>query len=174
MAVISDINSGGDKIIKSMLEIGMFDTFILPDSMIEEKIINSFKEKNLKKSFGYVHGLSNLGSKKFINLAQKSEIDPNSPFTNESYDAAAIIILSNFAKIYSENDTKNIIYDVANKPGVKIYPGEIKRAIEILRDGKKINYEGATGVEFDKFGDTFGSFVEVDFKKGKLKIKKLR
>ena len=174
LAVISDINSGGDKIIKSMLEIGMFDTFILPDSMIEEKIINSFKEKNLKKSFGYVPGLSNLGSKKFINLAQKSGIDPNSPFTNESYDAAAIIILSNFAKIYSENDTKNIIYDVANKPGVKIYPGEIKRAIEILSDGKKINYEGATGVEFDKFGDTFGSFVEVDFKKGKLKIKKLR
>ena len=41
-------------------------------------------------------------------------------------------------------------------------------------EGKKINYEGATGVEFDKIGDTFGSFVEVDFNKGKLKIKKLR
>ena len=174
LAVISDINSGGDKIIKAMLEIGMFDTFILPDGMIEEKIINNFKEKNLKKSFGYMPGLSNLGSKKFVDLAQKSGIDPDSPYTNESYDAAAIIILSNFAKIYSETDTNNIIHDVANKPGVKIYPGEIKKAIEILRDGKKINYEGATGVEFDKFGDTLGSFVEVDFKKGKLKSKKLR
>ena len=174
LAVISDINSGGDKIIKSMLEIGMFNTFILPDGMIEEEIINNFKEKNLKKSFGYVPGLSNLGSKKFFNLAQKSGIDPNSPYTNESYDAAAIIILSNFAKIYSENYTNNVIYDVANKPGVKIYPGEIKKAIDILREGKKINYEGATGVEFDKFGDTFGSFIEVDFKKGKLKSKKLR
>ena len=174
LAVISDINSGGDKIVKSMLEIGMFNTFILPDGMIEEKIINNFKEKNLKKSFGYVPGLSNLGSKKFFNLAQKSGIDPNSPYTNESYDAAAIIILSNFAKIYSENYNNNFIYDVANKPGVKIYPGEIKKAIGILRDGKKINYEGATGVEFDKFGDTFGSFIEVDFKKGKLKSKKLR
>ena len=174
LAVISDINSGGDKVIKSMLDIGMFNTFILPDGMIEEDIINNFKEKNLKKSFGYMPGLSNLGSKKFVNLAQKSGIDPDSPYTNESYDAAAIIILSNFAKIYSETDTNNIIHDVANKPGVKIYPGEIKKAIEILRDGKKINYEGATGVEFDKFGDTLGSFVEVDFKKGKLKSKKLR
>jgi len=174
LAVISDINSGGDKIVKSMLEIGMFNTFILPDGMIEEKIINNFKEKNFKKSFGYVPGLSNLGSKKFFNLAQKSGIDPNSPYTNESYDAAAIIILSNFAKIYSENYTSNVIYDVANKPGVKIYPGEIKKAIDILREGKKINYEGATGVEFDKFGDTFGLFIEVDFKKGKLKSKKLR
>ena len=132
LAIISDINSGGDKVIKSMLDIGMFNTFILPDGMIEEDIINNFKEKNLKKSFGYMPGLSNLGSKKFVDLAQKSGIDPNSPYTNESYDAAAIIILTNFAKIYSETDTNNIIYDVANKPGVKIYPGEIKKAIEIL------------------------------------------
>ena len=174
LAVISDINSGGDKVIKSMLDIGMFNTFILPDGMIEEDIINNFKEKNLKKSFGYMPGLSNLGSKKFVNLAQKSGIDPDSPYTSESYDAAAIIILYNYAKIYSENNTNDIIYDVSNKPGIKIYPGEIKKAIKILRDGKKINYEGATGVEFDEFGDTFGSFVEVDFKKGKLKGKKLR
>ena len=174
LAVISDINSGGDKVIKSMLDIGMFNTFILSDGMIEEKIINNFKEKNLKKSFGYVPGLPNLGSKKFVDLAQKSGIDPDSPYTSESYDAAAIIILYNYAKIYSENNTNDIIYDVSNKPGIKIYPGEIKKAIKILRDGKKINYEGATGVEFDEFGDTFGTFVEVDFKKGKLKGKKLR
>ena len=51
---------------------------------------------------------------------------------------------------------------------------KLKKAINILSEGKSINYEGATGVEFDKFGDTFGSFVEVDFKKGKLKSKKLR
>ncbi len=174
LAIISDINSGGDKVIKSMLDIGMFNTFILPDGMIEEDIINNFKEKNLKKSFGYMPGLSNLGSKKFVDLAQISGIDPDSPYTSESYDAAAIIILYNYAKIYSENNTNDIIYDVSNKPGIKIYPGEIKKAIKILRDGKKINYEGATGVEFDEFGDTFGSFVEVDFKKGKLKGKKLR
>tara|TARA_B100000963_G_scaffold360228_2_gene390360 strand:- start:2728 stop:3945 length:1218 start_codon:yes stop_codon:yes gene_type:complete len=174
LAVISDINLGGVEVIQSMLDIGMFSTFILPDSMIEEKIINSFKEKNLKKSFGFMPGLSNLGSKKFVNLAQKSGIDPDSPYTSESYDAAAIIILSNFAKIYSEYESNNDVYNVANKPGIKIYPGEIKKAINILREGKQINYEGATGVEFDKFGDTLGSFLEVDFKKGKLKSKKLR
>ena len=37
-----------------------------------------------------------------------------------------------------------------------------------------INYEGATGIEFDKIGDTLGSFLEVDFHQGKLKSKKLR
>ena len=110
-----------------------------------------------------------------INLAQKSGVDSSSPYTGESYDAAALIILSNFAKIYSkEKSINNIIYSVANKPGIKIFPGEMKKAINILSEGKSINYEGATGVEFDKVGDTLGSFIEVDFNKGKLKSKKLR
>ena len=175
LAVISDINLGGDQIIKSILDAGMFSIFILSESMVDQKIIDDFKEKDLKRSFGYVSGFSNLGSEKFINIAQKAGVDPFSPYTFESYDAAAVIILSNFAKIYSENiSNKDAIYSIANKPGIKIYPGEIKKAINFLREGKTINYEGATGVEFDNFGDTFGSFVEVDFKKGKIKTKKLR
>ena len=175
LAIISDIDLGGDKIISSMLDSGMFRSFILPDNMIDPKIIDRFKDKDLKKSFGYVQSLSNLGSEKFMELAQNSGIDSSSPYTAESYDAAAIIILSNFAKFYSkENSINKNIYSIANKPGIKIFPGDLKKAINILSEGKSINYEGATGVEFDKIGDTFGSFVEVDFNKGKLKSKKLR
>ena len=66
---------------------------------------------------------------------------------------------------------KNLQY---SEPGVKIYPGEIKKGVEILSKGKSINYEGATGVEFDIFGDTLGSFVEVNFKNKKIKTKKIR
>ena len=175
LAIISDINLGGDQIVRSLLDAGMFNVFILSESMVDQKIIDNFKEKDLQKSFGYVPGFSNLGSEKFIDIAQKSGVDPFNPYTNESYDAAAVIILSNFAKIYSENMSyKDAIYFIGNKPGIKIYPGEINKAIKILREGKIINYEGATGVEFDNFGDTFGSFLEVDFKKGKIKTKKIR
>ena len=175
LAIISDINLGGDQIIGSVLDTGMFRSFILPDNMINPKIIDKFKDKDLKQSFGYVQGLSNLGSEKFMNLAQKSGIDSSSPYTGESYDAAALIVLSYFAKFYSkENSINKNIYSIANKPGIKIFPGDLKKAINILSEGKSINYEGATGVEFDKIGDTFGSFVEVDFNKGKLKSKKLR
>ena len=175
LAIISDIDLGGDQIIGSVLDTGMFRSFILPDNMIDPKTIDKFKDKNLKQSFGYVQGLSNLGSEKFMNLAQNSGIDSSSPYTAESYDAAAIIILSNFAKFYSEENSINKnIYSIANKPGIKIFPGDLKKAINILSEGKSINYEGVTGVEFDKIGDTLGSFVEVDFNKGKLKSKKLR
>ena len=175
LAVISDINLGGDQIVDSILDTGMFSKFILPDDMINQKILDKFKEKDLKKSFGFVQGLSNLGSEKFINLSQEAGIDPSSPYTGESYDAAALVILSNFAKIYSkESSISNLMYSVANKPGIRIFPGEIKKAINILREGKTINYEGATAVEFDKIGDSLGSFLEVSFHKGKIKSKKIR
>ena len=175
VAIISNTNSGGERVIKSMLDTGMFNNFIFPEGMIDQKIINQFKKERQKKSFGYLQVFSTLGSKKFLNLAQSRGIDVSNPYVAESYDAAAIIILSNFAKIYKNQKLiKNHIYSVSNKPGLKIYPGEIKKAIELLRQGKSINYEGATGVEFDENGDTLGSFIEVDFEKGKLKRKKMR
>ena len=31
---------------------------------------------------------------------------------------------------------------------LKIYPGELKKGLDLLAKGKKINYEGATGVTF--------------------------
>ncbi len=175
LAVISDINLGGDQIIKSVIDTGMFKSFILPSSMIDQKIVSNFKNENLKKSFGYLQGLSTIGGDKFIDLVEQATIDPSSPYIGESYDAAAIIILANFLKHYSkENSIKANIYSIANKPGIKIYPGEISKAIQFLKEGKSINYEGATRVEFDEAGDTLGSFIEVDLKGGELKNKKYR
>jgi len=175
VAIISNINSSGERVIKSMLDTGMFNNFIFPEDMIDQKIINQFKKERQKKSFGYLQVFSNLGSKKFLTLAQSRGINVSNPYVAESYDAAAIVILSNFAKIYKNQKlVKNHIYSISNKPGLKIYPGEIKKAIELLIQGKSINYEGATGVEFDENGDTLGSFIEVDFEKGKLKSKKMR
>ena len=58
----------------------MFDIFILSENMIDEEIIKNLKRK-LKKSFGYLPGLSSIGSEKFINLAEQSGIDVTNPYT---------------------------------------------------------------------------------------------
>ena len=63
---------------------------------------------------------------------------------------------------------------VANAPGTKIYPGQLKKALDLLAKGKDINYEGATGVEFTEVGEAFGSFLEKEVKGGKFKTKKQR
>ena len=40
---------------------------------------------------------------------------------------------------------KNVMA-VANGPGKKIYPGQLKKALDLLAKGKAVDYEGATGV----------------------------
>ena len=32
-----------------------------------------------------------------------------------------------------------IVMDVANAPGTKIYPGELKKGLDLLAEGKKVN-----------------------------------
>ncbi|MDH3378956.1 MAG: amino acid ABC transporter substrate-binding protein, partial [Gammaproteobacteria bacterium] len=47
-------------------------------------------------------------------------------------------------------------------PGEVILPGEWKKAKDLLKAGKEINYEGATGShEFDKAGDVSGVIIEM-------------
>jgi branched-chain amino acid transport system substrate-binding protein len=66
------------------------------------------------------------------------------------------------------------VMDVANAPGTKIYPGQLKKGLDLLAKGKKINYEGATGVTFTEVGEAEGSFLEQEVKGGKFKTKKQR
>ena len=68
---------------------------------------------------------------------------------------------------------KNILA-VGNEPGTKIYPGELKKALDLLAKGKKIDYEGVTGVNFNENGEAKGSFLEQEVKGGKFKTKRQR
>ena len=72
-----------------------------------------------------------------------------------------------------DNLSKNII-SVGNSPGTKIYPGEIAKGLKLLKKGKKIDYEGATNVEFDGNGDAFGTFLEKEISRGKFRTRQQR
>ena len=49
--------------------------------------------------------------------------------------------------------------DVATAPGEVILPGEWSKAVAAIKDGKDINYEGASGpVDFDDKGDVAGFY----------------
>jgi len=60
---------------------------------------------------------------------------------------------------------------VANGPGTKIYPGELKKALDLLANGKAVDYEGATAVQFTDVGEAAGAFLEKEIKGGKFKTK---
>jgi branched-chain amino acid transport system substrate-binding protein len=174
VAVIGYVDQGGKGIIQASLDSGAFDTFILSDGMIGDSLTDAFG-KSLNKSFGSLPGSTAKGSKIFATVAEAAGIDPSGPYTGESYDAAALIVLAMQAGGSADRDSiaKNVMA-VANGPGKKIYPGELKKGLDLLAKGKAIDYEGATGVNFTDVGEAVGSFLEKEIKGGKFKTKQQR
>ena len=174
VAVIGYLDQGGKGIIQGSLDSGAFDTFILSDGMIGDSLTDSFG-KALNKSFGSIPGSTGKGAGVFSKVAKAAGIDSSGPYTGESYDAAALITLAMQAGGKADRAAvqKNVM-SVANAPGTKIYPGQLKKALDLLAKGKAVNYEGATGVEFTEVGEAFGSFLEKEIKGGKFKTKKQR
>ena len=174
VAVIGYLDQGGKGIIQGSLDSGAFDTFILSDGMIGQSLIDAFG-KDLSKSFGSLPGSTGKGAGVFTKVASAGGIDSSGPYTGESYDAAALIVLAMQAGGSADRGSiaKNVMA-VANGPGKKIYPGELKKGLDLLAKGKAIDYEGATGVTFTDVGEAFGSFLEKEIKGGKFKTKKQR
>ena len=174
VAVIGYLDQGGKGIIQGSLDSGAFDTFILSDGMIGQSLVDAFG-KDLSKSFGSLPGSTGKGAGVFTKVASAGGIDSSGPYTGESYDAAALIVLAMQAGGSADRSSiaKNVMA-VANSPGKKIYPGELKKGLDLLAKGKAIDYEGATGVTFTDVGEAFGAFLEKEIKGGKFKTKKQR
>ena len=174
VAVIGYLDQGGKGIIQASLDSGAFDTFVLSDGMIGQSLIDAFG-KDLNKSFGSMPGSTGKGAGVFTEVASGAGIDSSGPYTGESYDAAALIVLAIQAGGSADRASiaKNVM-NVANGPGTKIYPGELKKGLDLLAEGKKVNYEGATGVNFTDVGEAEGSFLEQEVSYGKFKTKKQR
>ena len=173
LAVIGYLDQGGKGIIKSSLNSGAFDTFVLSDGMIGDSLTRTFGKK-LNNSFGIVPGSTDVGAGIYNKLSKRNGLDPSSPFVGESYDAAALIILAIQAggSADKESIAKHVMA-VANGPGKKIYPGQLQKALKLLAKGGAIDYEGATGVELSSVGESYGSFLAKDIKKGKFKTARM-
>ena len=174
LAVIGYLDQGGKGVIEASLDAGSFDTFILSDGMIGQSIVDAVGD-GLSKSFGSLPGSTGKGAGIFAEVAKASNIDSSGPYTGESYDAAALILLAMQAGNSADRASiaKNVM-DVANAPGTKIFAGELKKGLDLLADGKKIDYEGATGVTFTDVGEAEGSFLEKEIKSGKFETAKQR
>ena len=174
LTVIGYLDQGGKGVIEASLDAGSFDTFIMSDGMIGQSIVDAIGD-DLNKSFGSLPGSTGKGAGVFADVAKAAGIDSAGPYTGESYDAAALIVLAIQAGESADRASiaKNVM-DVANAPGAKIYPGELKKGLDLLAQGKKINYEGATGVTFTDVGEAEGSFLEKEIKNGKFETSKQR
>jgi len=162
LVVAGYLDSGGKGIIQGSLDTGAFDTFVLPDGMVGDALPEAIGA-DLDGSFGQAPGTDSEGVGIFAEMA--SGFDSSSPFSAESYDAAALILLAMQAAGSTDpQEYKELVMDVANAPGEQILPGELEKALEILADGGDIDYVGASNVELIGEGESAGNYREIEIK----------
>lgn len=173
LIVAGYLDQGGKGVIQASLDSGAFSTFVLPDGMIGDSLPIAIG-KDLDGSYGTVPGTDSKGAEIFKTLTEKAGIKPDA-FSAESYDAAALILLSmQAAKSSKSADLKAKVMDVANAPGEKILPGELGKALEIIASGGDVDYVGATAVELVGGGESAGNYREILVKDGKNTTAKFR
>ena len=167
LVVAGYVDQGGAGIIRGALDTGAFDRFHLPDGMIGAALEENFGT-DLDGSTGQVPGTDSPGAAKFAEVVGDA-FDVSGPYTGESYDAAALIMLAMQAAGSTDpSEYKGMIMDVANAPGEPIYPGELGKALELIAAGTDIDYVGATAVELIGPGEAAGSYREIKFEDGKM------
>ena len=168
LAVVGYVDQGGAGITRGALDSGAFSTFIMPDGMIGQPLVDKFGTE-LETSFGQNPSSEGAGREKFVELAKTAGFDGTSVYAGESYDAAALMLLAmEAAKSSDPKLYKDKIMDIANAPGEKILAGELGKALELVAAGTDIDYDGASSVELIGNGESAGTYLEVDFKGGTL------
>jgi len=169
LVVAGYLDQGGKGIIQASLDTGAFSQFGLPGGMVGDNLPLSIGPA-LDGSYGQVAQSDSAGAAMLTEMGKTSAtpFDATSPYSMESYDAAALIMLAMQAagstdpKVY-----KDKVLDVANAPGEKILPGEIGKALELLAAGTDIDYDGASGVELIGPGESAGRYRQFEVKGGK-------
>ncbi len=168
LVVAGYIDQGGKGIIQASLDAGSFDTFYLPDGMVGDTLPQAIGP-DLNGSYGANPGTDSPGAVKFAEMATAAGFKAG-PFSAETYDAAALIMLAMQAANSTDSaKLKDKVMDVANAPGEKIFPGELAKGLKILKDGGDIDYVGASAVELIGAGESAGNYREIVIEDGAVK-----
>ncbi len=168
----------GSVITRQALEEGYFDKFIFTDGMKSERLVEIFGDKHLKDSFGtastapegskYAEAFKDAYAAKFPGFPLKQ-------YTDSSYDAAFTIFLA-IEKAQSTDRVKvrDALRKISSGKGEPVGPGEWKKAVQLIKQGKEIDYVGASGdVNFDANGDVSGFYSEWIIKDSKIVDKRV-
>lgn len=165
LVVAGYLDQGGLGIINAALDTGAFETFGLPGGMIGDSLPKNVGPA-LNGSYGQIAGSGGEGIEKLTAMAGDA-FDATSPYAPESYDAAALFMLAmQAANSLDPAEYGKHILDVANAPGEKIYPGDLGKALDIIRAGGDVDYVGASAVELIGPGESAGTYRMIEIQDG--------
>ena len=172
LVIIAYASGSAHTILQQAVEAGDFDTYIGVDGVIGDELLKGIDPAALNGHLFATRAGAYTGASADIykKLATDAKQDPAATYAPQAYDAAFLLALAIEKNGKADRAGLNqALRDVATAPGEKIQPGEWKKAVDLIKAGKDIDYDGAGGpAEFDKAGDVDGIIVEVDVKDGKF------
>ena len=171
LVIIGYADGSGGTILRQALETGDFTQFFSADGMVSDKIAAELGSQLEGKLVMTKPGTPEIpGAASFNKLAADAGIKADGVFVPNSYDAAFIIALAiEQAGSTDRAEIAKHIRDVASAPGDVILPGEWAKAVEAIKAGRGVNYEGAAGGhDFDENGDVSTVFLHTEVKDGKV------
>jgi len=153
--------------LREALEGGYIDTFIFCDGTKSPDMNEAVGVDKLEGMHGTSPGsaMTDARSTFEANFESAFAVVPPLPYMDTTYDAVVLIALA-AEKAGTTTDSaaiRDALRDVANPPGEVVGPGVegIWNALELIRQGKDINYEGAGGSQdFNAQGDVM-STIEI-------------
>ncbi|MBW2095406.1 MAG: ABC transporter substrate-binding protein [Deltaproteobacteria bacterium] len=162
--------------LKEAIEFFHYKHFLFCDGTKSLDIVKAVGAKNVEGQMGTVAASPGGQALVLFSADYKGAYGelPPLPYITNAYDGMAVIGLAAYAaKVKGLPMTSKNIRDnlrvVANPPGEVVMPGQFKKAFDLLKQGKQINYEGAGGsVNFDKNGDVTTPIEIWKYSRGKI------
>lgn len=155
----------GSILIKSAFEQGLIDnvTFFLTDGVYSEDFVKQVGftadgKSIIAGALGTVPGADGKALESFTKLWKEKTKQDLVAYSAHTWDATVLLMLAaEAAKSNTGDGIKSKIRQVSEGPGVEV--SDPCQALKLIKEGKDINYQGASGnVDIDANGDVVGSY----------------
>ena len=160
LVVLGYADQGGVGVIRSAVDTGAFDRFVLGDGMFAQSLIDAIGD-DLEGTIGVVPGVRGAKVRpRSPTLPRPPRVNPSASYTGESYDAAALIALAIPGRrlgrphLDPRQPARRCQRAWRRDPARPAGPV----AWKILAEGGEVNYVGGTNVELIGPGEASGSY----------------
>lgn len=163
LVILAYANASGNTVLRQAVESGNFTTYVGGDGMVGDDLLAGIDASAVEGLIATRAGAPTGEAVDIYNAFTGEGFTANATYAPQAYDAAFLLALAIEKNgSASREGLSAALRDVASAPGEKILPGEWKKAVELIKAGTDIDYEGAGGaLDFDAAGDVDGIIVEL-------------
>jgi branched-chain amino acid transport system substrate-binding protein len=171
LVVLAYANASGQTILRQAVESGDFTTYVGGDGMVGDDLLKGIDVASVEGLIATRAGApAGEATATYEKLATDAGLQASATYAPQAYDAAFLLALAIEKNGSASRDgLSKALRDVASAPGEKVLPGEWKKAVELIKAGTDIDYDGAGGaLDFDAAGDVDGIIVQLAVEGGKF------